>query len=366
MPADRRGFTVVLRMDPQGNVTGSFKSANTDATGEGKFDPAAKVVTLGIETERGGLDVTGTITGTDMSGSVDFGGGAFSTTFTAKRTGDAPAVTQAQTATTPVKPPGESLEKLLPGPRWVSSIEASRFRRGCVYMTCDGHRSNDDKPYVFVSEDYGVTWRSLVNNLPDTAGSTHVIREDIKNENVLYLGTEFAIFVSVDRGQSWTKLNSNLPTVAVHEVALHPTAGELVAATHGRSLWILDVAALRQITPATLVADAYLYRPQPAVKWRSKPSRGSSGTRRVRGPEPAERRGDLLLAGQRRRCGRAENHRHRRPGTHGDRRRDEGRPAPHRVGSAALRHPRSATLRKVPHADHDSDAVAVCPAVSTC
>jgi len=283
MPADRRGFTVVLRMDPQGNVTGSFKSANTDATGEGKFDPAAKVVTLGVETERGGLDVTGTITGTDMSGSVDFGGGAFSATFAAKRTGDAPA--QAA-ATTPVKPPGESLEKLLPGPRWVSSIEASRFRRGCVYITCDGHRSNEDKPYVFVSEDYGVTWRSLVNNLPDAAGSTHVVREDIKNENVLYLGTEFAIFVSVDRGQSWTKLNSNLPTVAVHEVALHPTAGELVAATHGRSLWILDVAALRQITPATLTADAYLYRPQPAVKWRSKPSRGSSGTRQFVGQNP--------------------------------------------------------------------------------
>jgi hypothetical protein len=153
-------------------------------------------------------------------------------------------------------------------------------------MTCDGHRSNDDKPYVFMSEDYGATWRSLVNNLPDTAGTTHVIREDLQNENVLYLGTEFAIFVSVDRGQSWTKLNSNLPTVAVHEVAIHPTAGELVAATHGRSLWILDVAALRQVTAATLSADAWLYRPQAAVKWHSKPSRGSSGTRKFVGENP--------------------------------------------------------------------------------
>ena len=224
------------------------------------------------------------------------------------------------------------------------------------------HRSNDDKPYVFVSEDYGVTWRSLVNNLPETAGSTHVIREDIKNENVLYLGTEFAIFVSVDRGQSWTKLNSNLPTVAVHEVALHPTAGELVAATHGRSLWILDVAALRQITAATLAADAYLYRPQPAVKWRSKPSRGSSGTRKFVGPESARRRGDLLLAGQRCRCRRVEDHRHRRSRTRGDRGRNESRFAPCPVGSApryAIL--RSAVRRQVHRADSDSAAVAVMP-----
>lgn len=255
----------------------------TDATGEGKFDPAARQVTLNVETEQGGLEVTGTIAGTDLAGTLDAGGGAFSVSFTAKRTGDAPAASATDPTQAAVRPAGEPLEKLLPGPRWVSSIEASRFRRGRVYITCDGHRSNDDKPYVFASDDYGVTWRSIVSNLPENAGTTHVVREDLQNENVLYLGTEFAIFVSVDRGQSWTKLNSNLPTVAVHEVALHPSAGELVAATHGRSLWILDVAALRQFTPESLAANSFLYRPQAAVKWRSKPSRGSSGTRRFVG-----------------------------------------------------------------------------------
>src|SRR5206468_325160 len=127
----------------------------------------------------------------------------------------------------------------LPGYRWVASVEASRFAVGRCYVVLDGHRSDDDEPYVFVTEDFGKTWQSLRANLP--WGSTRVLREDLKNPNVLYLGTEFGVWCSLNRGQSWNSLNTNLPTVAVHELAQHPTNGELVAATHGRSLWILDI-----------------------------------------------------------------------------------------------------------------------------
>ena len=284
MPAERAKFTIVLRMDPQGKLTGSFKSTMSEGNGEGQFDPATKEFTFAVETERAGIDVTGTVAGTEMTGEVNVNSGAFSVPFKAQRTGDAPPAAAAKTA--PEKKPGKAFDELLPGPRWFSSIEASRFRRGRVYVTCDGHRSNDDKPYLFVSEDYGQTWRSLLANLPESIGSTRVIREDVKNENVLYLGTEFSIWISIDRGESWAPLNSNLPTVAVHEVAIHPTAGEIVAATHGRSLWILDVAALRQVSAATIAADAYLYAPQPAIKWRSTPNRGSSGTRKFVGENP--------------------------------------------------------------------------------
>jgi hypothetical protein len=154
-------------------------------------------------------------------------------------------------------------------------------------MTCDGHRSDDDRPYVFASEEYGQSWRSLVANLPANCGSTRVIREDVENENVLYLGTEFAIWVSIDRGASWTRLNNNLPTVAIHEIAVHPTAGEIVAGTHGRSLWVLDVAGLRQVRSEAIEADVKLYQPQPAIQWRSRPGRGSSGTRRFVGETPS-------------------------------------------------------------------------------
>src|SRR5262249_27258880 len=154
-----------------------------------------------------------------------------------------------------------------------ATIEPSRHKDGRCYVTFDAHRSDDDEPYVFVTEDEGENWKPLRANLP--TGSTRVLREDIENPNLLYLGTEFAAYASLNRGQSWTKINNNLPTVAVHEFAQHPTAGELVAATHGRSVWILDVTALRQMTAEALKAPAGLYRPNTVVRWRTEPQRGS-------------------------------------------------------------------------------------------
>jgi photosystem II stability/assembly factor-like uncharacterized protein len=167
----------------------------------------------------------------------------------------------------------------LPGPRWVASIEASRYEEGRCYVAFDGHRSDDDDPYVSVTEDFGKTWKSLRANLP--WGSTHVLREDVSNSNLLFLGTEFGAWASLDRGASWAKINNNLPTVAVREFAIHPTAGEVVIATHGRSLWVCDVSALRQITPEARQAAAFLYKPTAAVRARPEPVRGRSGRRFV-------------------------------------------------------------------------------------
>jgi photosystem II stability/assembly factor-like uncharacterized protein len=175
----------------------------------------------------------------------------------------------------------------LPGPRWVATIEPSRFVDGRAYVAFDAHRSDDDEPYLYVTEDFGQTWKPLRANLP--TGSTRVLREDIENQNLLFAGTEFAAWVSVNRGGSWTKLNNNLPTVAIHEFAIHPTAGEMVAATHGRSLWVLDIKPLRQMTPDVLKAKAHLFEPNPAVRWRSEPVRVStngSGSRRFIGENP--------------------------------------------------------------------------------
>jgi S1-C subfamily serine protease/photosystem II stability/assembly factor-like uncharacterized protein len=164
----------------------------------------------------------------------------------------------------------------LPGLRWVSSIEASRFAEGRAYVVFDGHRSDDDDPYVYVTEDFGKTWKSIRSNLG--WGSTRVLREDIQNANVLYVGTEFGAWCSIDRGKMWNKLGSNLPTVAVHEFALHPASGEIVAGTHGRSLWVLDVSALRQIKPENLASKPALYEPPAVIRWRREPVR--SGTNR--------------------------------------------------------------------------------------
>jgi hypothetical protein len=101
----------------------------------------------------------------------------------------------------------------LAGPRCVASIEASRFSAGRAYVAFDGHRSDDDDPIVWVTEDFGVTWKSLKANLP--MGSSRVLREDIENQNLLLLGTEFGAWCSLDRGRHWNRFATNFPTVAV-------------------------------------------------------------------------------------------------------------------------------------------------------
>ena len=183
----------------------------------------------------------------------------------------------------------------LPGPRWVNSIEPSRSKEGRVYVVFDGHRNNDDAPHVYVSEDYGQSWKSLNANLPKV-GTTRVLREDPSNTNLLYLGTEFALYASINRGQSWTKINNNLPTVAIHEIAIHDKMQEIVAGTHGRSLWVLDVSALRQMKPSLVDEKVHLFKPNRAVQWRSEPFRGTiygMGQSAFSGSRSTTRRSDL-------------------------------------------------------------------------
>jgi hypothetical protein len=167
----------------------------------------------------------------------------------------------------------------LAGPRCVATIEPSRFVEGRAYVTFDGHRQDDDDPLVYVTEDFGKTWASLRANLP--WGSTRCLREDVQNPNLLFVGTEFAVWASIDRGHYWTKINNNLPTVAVHDFAIHPTAGEIVAATHGRSLWVLDITPLRQTTSEVAKAKAHLFEPMTATRWQAEPRKGGTNRRFV-------------------------------------------------------------------------------------
>jgi photosystem II stability/assembly factor-like uncharacterized protein len=273
------GLVFVLALAPDGSVTGTVESGfgGGDVT-EGRFDAKTGRLTFTLESRRMALDFEGTVKGDTLTGEMQAGGGRFTFGLEATREpGGDDRRGGARTRTPGAKP----LKDLVPGPRWVSSIVASRYAPGRAYVTLDGHRSDDDAPHVLVTEDHGKSWRSLRANLPATAGSTRVVAEDIQSENILYLGTEFAAWVSIDRGRSWTKFNSNLPTVAVHDFAQHPTAEEIVAATHGRSLWVLNVAALRQMSAESVRERARLYRPSSAIIWRSAPSRGGTNRRFV-------------------------------------------------------------------------------------
>lgn len=149
----------------------------------------------------------------------------------------------------------------LPKNLWCSRVTASKYVEGRVYATFDGHRNDDFKSYVYVSEDFGKTWNSLAKGLPD-GDSVYVITEGTQNADLLFLGSEKNLRVSLDRGQTWTKLNAGLPTVAIHDVKVHPRDLDLVIATHGRGLWTIDISALEQLTKDSLSQDVFLAKPQ--------------------------------------------------------------------------------------------------------
>ncbi len=154
----------------------------------------------------------------------------------------------------------------LPRGTWCSRVEASHFDAATAYVAFDGHRHDDYGTYVFKTTDFGKTWKSIKGNLP--FGWVNVIREDVKNKNLLFVGTEFGIFASLDAGASWFSLKNNLPTVAVHDIAIHPRSNDLIIGTHGRGIWILDdICFLQEMRPEVLSAPVYMFGVRPTTAW---------------------------------------------------------------------------------------------------
>lgn len=152
----------------------------------------------------------------------------------------------------------------LPKNTWVSRIHASNTAIGRAYATFDGHRTNDYKTYVYMTDDFGKTWTKLNGNLPANE-PCHVLRDGLKNEDLLVLGTEMGLYVSLDRGKTWAKYTgSGFPTVPVHDLQFHPRDGDLVIGTHGRSIWTMPISALEELTAENLGKDAFLCKPAPA------------------------------------------------------------------------------------------------------
>jgi len=150
----------------------------------------------------------------------------------------------------------------VPPNTWVSCVEASHHDPATAYVTFDGHRTGDMRTYVYRTRDYGQTWDSL--STAGVRGYAHVIREDIERPGLLFLGTEFGLFISFDDGQQWVQFTGNLPNVAIRDIAIHPREADLILATHGRGIYIIDdITPLRQITPEILTENVYLFTTRP-------------------------------------------------------------------------------------------------------
>jgi photosystem II stability/assembly factor-like uncharacterized protein len=184
----------------------------------------------------------------------------------------------------------------VPETTFVSRVVWSRASEGTIYATFDGHRSNDFKPYVAKSTDYGKTWTSITGDLPD-GGSVQVIREHPRQPNLLFVGTEFGAFFTVD-GSHWTQLKSGIPGVPVHDMQIQARANDLVVGTHGRGVYILDdLTPLELLAKAKAAPVAFLYPIQDALLFQPNSSRVSGmGSRGFTGqnPDPGPRVSYLL------------------------------------------------------------------------
>ena len=162
----------------------------------------------------------------------------------------------------------------LPKDRWVSRVEASSHARDRAYVTLNGYRDDDIRAYVYRTDDLGKTFKDISKGMP--AEAVNVIREDPLNGNILYVGTDRGVYVSIDGGDSWSALQGGLPNVPVHDLVVHPRERELVAGTHGRSIWIVDVLPIQDLVEAgsdSVLKVFYIDDVTASRGWRSERSR---------------------------------------------------------------------------------------------
>jgi photosystem II stability/assembly factor-like uncharacterized protein len=148
---------------------------------------------------------------------------------------------------------------------WVSRVEASNHFPGTAYVSYTGYRRDDFRPFVYKTTDYGENWTSIAANLPDEP--INVIREDHRNPNLLFVGTELAVYVSIDGGDNWHKMKGDMPTQPVHDLQIHPRENDLVVGTHGRGIFITDITWLQELTPEVMASDVHLFGIEYKVRW---------------------------------------------------------------------------------------------------
>ncbi|WP_419941588.1 WD40/YVTN/BNR-like repeat-containing protein [Candidatus Palauibacter sp.] len=163
----------------------------------------------------------------------------------------------------------------VPEGTYVSRIEPSSHDPNRFYVTFDNHRRDDYTPYVYATDDGGETFRSIASNLPAGAPDfVHVIREDPVNEDLLFVGTDVGAYVSTDRGGSWSRFMDGLPTVPVHDLRIHPREREIIAGTHGRSIFVADISLLQELDGGRLPEAVTVFQPRTAIQYADPPVGG--------------------------------------------------------------------------------------------
>jgi hypothetical protein len=173
------------------------------------------------------------------------------------------------------------------GQQWITWVEASRYNEATAYATVDRHTFGDMKSYVFKTDDYGKTWTALGTQESGVTGYAHVIKEDVVDPKLLFMGTEFGLWISVDGGQRWAQYKgSSFPNVAVRDLVVQPRNSDLVIATHGRGIWIIDdISPLRSLTPEVMTEDAGFLPVPPAIQWMETNGGWPEGANSYSGPE---------------------------------------------------------------------------------
>ena len=173
----------------------------------------------------------------------------------------------------------------LPAKTWCNYIEVSTFDKGTAYAVFDGHYSNDKTPYVYKTTDFGKTWKSIAT--PEIETFARHLKEDYVNKDILYLGTEMGLYITIDGGKNWIKFTNNMPSVPVHYIALHPKKHDLVLATHGRGIIIIDdISPLRQINQEVLQENVHFFKTDPTVIWEQGSFGGNSTATQFVGQNP--------------------------------------------------------------------------------
>ena len=178
----------------------------------------------------------------------------------------------------------------LPKNSWVSWVEAGLYEAATAYATFDRHTFGDMEPHVYKTTDYGKTWMPIVAADSGVRGYAHVIKEDPVARNLLYLGTEFGLWISLDSGKHWAQYKGHeFPAAAVRDIVVHPRESDLVLATHGRGIWIVDdITPLRKLTPELMAKDAAFISGKPAQQRLVSNGGWAEGSAAFAGPNPPD------------------------------------------------------------------------------